>query len=256
MLLVLFVSATLTVILAVIYTAIIIRKNKETELIQREYIDNISHELKSPIASVRALTETMYDGLVPEEEKRKEYCGIMLNELHNLEHTVTYMLELSRIQSKKIDCQKHKISAPDLFQAVLNKYDALCEEMDVSFTCIPPLNHCPAVYTNQNLAARLMDILLDNAVKFSGEEGSVQITYVSDIKCVTISVINSGRPISPEDQPHIFSRFYKGDKSHNGKGSGLGLAIASEIAVSLDEKLWLRKSDSSGTEFCFTLKKN
>lgn len=255
MLQVLFLSSTLMVILSVIYTALIIRKNREIEQVQREYIDNVSHELKSPIASVRALTETMYDGLVPEEEKRKKYCEIMLNELHSLEHTVSDMLELSRIQSKQIDCQKTTVAASDVFFPILRKYEALCEDMGLSFTWTPSPELWPALYTDKSLAARLTDILLDNAVKFSGDEGSVAIRYSHDLKRITISVINSGRPIPVEDQPHIFSRFYKGDKSHNGKGSGLGLAIAQEIAASLDEKLWLSKSNATGTEFCFSLKK-
>ncbi len=255
-LLVLFFSSTLMVGLSVIYTALIIRKNRETEQVQREYIDNISHELKSPIASLRALTETMYDGLVPEEEKRKKYCGIMLNELHNLEHTVSDMLELSRIQSKRIDCRKTTVAASDIFFPILRKYEALSEDMGLSFTWTPSPELWPALCTNKSLAARLTDILLDNAVKFSGNEGSVTIRYSHDPKRITISVINSGRPIPAKDQPHIFSRFYKGDKSHNGKGSGLGLAIAQEIAVSLNEKLWLSKSNETGTEFCFTLKKD
>ncbi len=256
MILILLYSATLLLILSAIYTAFIVRKNREFARMQREYVDNISHELKSPITSVRALTETMYDGLVLDEKKRKQYCGIMLNELHSLEHTVSYMLELSRIQNKSIDCQKTIVSAVDLFQDILNKYQILCEEMDVSFSCSPAIELCPLLCTNRNLAGRLMDILLDNAVKYCGSEGSVRIIYSNHLRYVIFTIANSGDAISPKDQPNIFARFYQGDKSHKEKGSGLGLSIAQEISSCLGEKLWLQKSDSSGTEFCFTLKKD
>ena len=254
-LIVMFFSVTLLVILAAFYMTLIIRKNKALEKMQREYVDNISHELKSPIASVRALTETMYDGLVKDEEKQKRYCGIMLNELSGLEHTVSNMLELSRIQNQRTDCSKTTLSTLDIFESIIDKYTVLCDDMGLSFTCIPALGNYPLLHTNKALAARILDILLDNAVKFAGVEGSVAVTFTNEFRQITITVKNSGTYIAPADQPHIFNRFYKADKAHNEKGSGLGLAIASEIAACLDEKLWLQKSNASGTEFSFTLQK-
>lgn len=255
MLIVLFFSVTLLIILSALYMALVIRKNQAIEKMQREYVDNISHELKSPIASVRALTETMYDGLVKDEEKRRKYCGIMLTELTGLEHTVSSMLELSRIQSHQADCSKTPLSTMDIFNSVIDKYTVLCDDMGLSFSCFPALESYPLLYTNQALAARLLDILLDNAVKFVGIEGSVEVSFKNEFRQMVITVKNNGTVIVPADQPYIFKRFYKSDKAHNEKGSGLGLAIASEIAVCLNEKLWLKKSNASGTEFAFTLQK-
>lgn len=252
---IMFFSVTFSMILAAFFMAFIIRRNKDMEKMQREYVDNISHELKSPIASVRALAETMYDGLVPDEDKRRKYCGIMLNELTGLEHTVSNMLELSRIQSHQTNCRKNTLSSFDIFASIIDKYSVLCDDMGLSFTCSPELGNYPSLHTNKALAARILDILLDNAVKFAGVEGSVSVTFTNEFRQLIITVKNSGSYIAPADQPHIFERFYKGDKAHNEKGSGLGLAIASEIAACLDEKLWLRKSTSSGTEFSFTLQK-
>lgn len=99
------------------------------EKMQWEYIDNITHKLKSPIASVRALTETMYDGLVQDPDKQQKYCGIILNELNGLEHTVSGMLELSRIQNHQIDCSKSDHTAEEIFKSVIDKHTTLCDDI-------------------------------------------------------------------------------------------------------------------------------
>ncbi|MCU6761561.1 Alkaline phosphatase synthesis sensor protein phoR [uncultured Roseburia sp.] len=254
-LIVLFSCVTLLIILSACYTAMVIRKNHIMEKHQREYVGNISHELKSPIASVRALTETMYDGLVPDREKQKAYCGIMLSELNKLEQTVVSMLELSRIQSHQADCSKITLSPEKVFQPVIEKYQILCDDMGLAFHCCPAVTELPSLYTNQELAARMLDILLSNAIKFTDENGCVQVIFSEKLQHLVVTVKDNGSGIAPADQPYIFNRFYKSDKAHNEKGSGLGLAIAKEISAALEEKLWLNKSTSSGTEFSFTIRK-
>lgn len=252
---VLFSCVTLLIILSACYTAMVIRKNYIMEKLQREYVGNISHELKSPIASVRALTETMYDGLVPDREKQKLYCGIMLSELSKLEQTVVSMLELSRIQSHQADCSKITLSPLKVFQPVIEKYQILCDDMGLAFECCPAVAELPPLYTNQELAARMLDILLSNAIKFTDENGCVKVSFSEKLQHLIVTVKDNGSGIPPADQPYIFDRFYKSDKAHNEKGSGLGLAIAKEISSALEEKLWLNKSTSSGTEFSFTIRK-
>lgn len=226
----------------------------KNQKMQRDYVDNITHELKSPIASVKALTETMYDGLIHDEEKKQRYYKIILNEMTGLETTVSSMLELSKIQNGQIDCSKSFISSYRVFDRIIEKYAALCDEQDMDFRIVPEINSGVMLYTNQSLAARILDILMDNAVKFAdSKKGALLLRFEESEKMVTVTVWNNGSEISQEDQKLVFSRFYKGDKSHNEKGSGLGLAIAQEIANSLGEKLWIKSSDSTGTAFSFTI---
>lgn len=253
---VLFPSITLLVIICAIFTGILQKKNNDFERMQREYVDNISHELKSPLASVRALTTAMYDGLVKDENKQKHYCSIMLGEVNNLERTVSDMLELSRIQNHQVDCDKSIYTAYDVFGAVIDKRLALCEDLNIELRMSPQLEEYPFIYTNKVLASRILDILLDNAIKFTPIEGHVHIIMTYNQKHVTISVRDSGPGIPVEDKPYIFKRFYKADKAHNEKGSGLGLAIAKEIADSLGEKLWLASTRPEGAEFSFTIQKS
>lgn len=255
LLIVMFFSATLLIILSAVYAAFIIRKHKALETMQRKYVDNISHELKSPIASVRALTETMYDGLVPEPEKQKQYCSIMLKELQRLEHTVSYMLELSRIQNHKTACSKSVLTPNEVLGAVIQRYAVLCDDMELDFLCFPSPGSTPLLYTNGDMAARILDILLNNAVKFTSTQGRIRIHFTEKNNKLIVTVKDNGSGIAFEDRPHIFERFYKGDKAHNEKGSGLGLAIASEIAACLDEGIWLQNTSDEGTAFSFTIQK-
>lgn len=252
-LVIIFISATIMLVLSAIFTLLIMRNNLKTEKIQQEYVANISHELKSPIASVRALTETIRDGLVETREQQEEYCDIMLHELYTLEHTVTNMLELSKIQSMQINCQKDILSATDVFCPIINKYAALCYEMGIEFQLLFEWRQCPPLHTNSVLASRMLDILLDNALKYSKADGKIQLQIKEKHNKIIVVVTDTGPGIAPEDQPHIFSRFYKGNKEHNPKGSGLGLAIANEIALCLNERIWLSKTSPSGSEFSFTI---
>ena len=204
---------------------------------------------------MRALTETLSDGLVPEERERHEYYQIMLNELGNLTGTVSEMLELSRIQNQKGRCQKISCQLTEICRSVVDEYMIICEDLGIRFYDGLSENDLQ-LNTNTDLASRILDILLDNAVKFcqTGEGKSwIRIEQKENPGYLKISVINSGIPIKPEDQPYVFHRFYQGDRSHSGKGSGLGLAIAREIASCLSETIRLEKSGQDGTEFSFTI---
>ena len=103
------------------------------------------------------------------------------------------------------------------------------------------------------LASRMLDILLDNAFKFTQANGMIQVILTEQQRHMVVTIRNDGPSIEAADQKHIFERFYQGGKAHDKRGSGLGLAIAKEIAESLNEKLWLEHSVPGDTAFSFTI---
>jgi signal transduction histidine kinase len=111
------------------------------------------------------------------------------------------------------------------------------------------------VVTNPKSIARLFDILLNNGMKFAGENGELWINAAVDGKTVTLCVRDNGAGISRQDQARIFDRFYMGDPSHNANGSGLGLAIARELTNGLKEKLWVESEPGKGAAFFFTVQR-
>lgn len=241
-------------LIIVLYFSIYLKQSKELEQIRKDYIANVSHELKSPIASIKALTETLSDDLIQDADKQKKYYGIILKESNRLERLILDMLELSKIQSGKMDFSKKKISAESVFLPVFQKYSVLCDEMGLEFKVDCQLSNLPILETNPERIQQLVGLLLDNAVKFVDENGEISVCFTPTSRSLTVMIKDNGVGINKDVLPHIFERFYKVDKAHNLKGSGLGLAIAKEIAAGLDEKLGVESEVGKGTTFHFTIK--
>lgn len=244
---------TIIFILAAVFFFNTLNKRQKYLQLQRDYMANFSHDLKSPIASIRALAETMSDHPVDEPGKNHEYCAFIIRESVRLEHTVLDILELSAVQSNHVDFSKTTCRLAEIFAPILEKYKILCYDMMIGFHISDKLQEIPSVRTNTKNISRLLDILLDNAVKFVGEEGEIWLNATFNFKEIVISVKDNGPGISKKDQKYIFNRFYKGDYSRNSKGSGLGLAIAWEITAALGEKIWVESEQDNGATFYFTV---
>ena len=205
---VLFFSLTAMLFLSCLYSALIIRNNRATDRIRREYVANVSHELKSPISSIRALAESIDDGVITDRERLHNCMRIILKEAQKLEHTVLSVLELSKIQSRQIDLSKSEVTAGGILEPALEKYSVLCGELGIKFHAPMDLAELPILLTNARAVAQVLDILLDNAVKFAGKGGNVWILLTQTSKCLTLCVKDDGAGISRECQTHIFERFY------------------------------------------------
>ena len=232
-----------------------VKQSKELEQTRQDYVTNISHELKSPIASIKALTETLCDGLVCDDETKNQYYGIILNETNRLEHLVLDILHLSKLQSHKMNFVKEAVQANLIFDPVCQKYAAICDDMGITFNVSDTIAALPVLYTNAERITQLLVIFLDNAVKFVGEDGEICLEATVSNKYVTVFVRDNGVGIAKDILPHIFDRFYKEDKAHNTNGSGLGLAIAQEIAAGLNEKINVESKLNKGSVFSFTIQR-
>ena len=188
------------------------------EKMRRDYIANISHELRTPLTAVRGLLEPLSDGMIKDDAVKMRYYGIMLHEVERLSRLITDMLQLSRLQSGTEYMEKSTFNVPDRIEQVLV-------------------------------------ILLDNAMRYAGEGGTVRISAHQDTSDVHVSVWDSGCGIAPEDMVHVFERFFKTDKSRKEGGTGLGLSIAKQIMDKLDEQITVQSEVGKWTCFTFTVKK-
>lgn len=247
------ITILLGTLLFVLYFYIYLKQSKALEQTRKNYIANVSHELKSPIASIKALTETLSDDLIQDIETQKKYFGIILRESNQLDRLVHDMLELSKIQCRKMDFNKKRVSAKELFNQTIQKYDVLCDEMGIEFSVRYPIEKLPMLVTNVERIQQLMVILLDNAVKFVNDAGKIEIDFEVKAKHIIVIVKDNGIGIRKDELSHIFERFYKGNKEYNFKGSGLGLSIAKEIVEGLNERVWVDSEGENGTTFCFTI---
>ena len=241
-------------LIGVLFTVFTIRKERELNRMRRDLIANVSHELKTPITSIRAMTEVLHDGILKDHAARHDFCAKIINEADRLEHLVLDILELSKLQSNRAEFNKTSVYADGLIPPVMDRYMMLCGDLGIHLnTSGLKLKETPMLHTDIEKIITLIETLMDNAVKFTGKGGTIWVSNQINSKYTTFCIRDNGPGIRAEDAPRVFERFYKADTAHNSSGSGLGLAIAEEIARGLGEKLWLESEYGEGSSFYFTI---
>lgn len=228
-------------------------KKRKLKEVERNYIANVTHALKSPIASIKAITETLSDVPDLDPDKRTFYYGMILRETNMQSHMVQEILELSKLQSHGMDFTKTSVDAAKAFEQPLEKFSALCECARISFHVSDEINRLPFLNTNAACIGQVMEILLENAVKYVTSGDNIWIEAKEAKNQVVFCVRDDGCGISPEDLPHVFERFYRCSRNVK-NSSGLGLAIAKEILENLKEKIWAESELGKGTAFYFTVR--
>lgn len=223
------------------------------EKTRRDYVANVSHELRTPLTAVRGLLEPLSDGMITDEETRQRYYRIMLREVIRLSRLITDMLELSRLQSGTEHMELHAVNLTELLQDTRQNYANEAAQRGISLKL--DLEEIPFAMTDEDRVEQLLVILIDNAMRYTPEGGSITIS-ASQTKGerILVTVSDTGCGIEPDDLPHIFERFFKTDRSRKEGGTGLGLSIAKQIIDKLGENIYVESKLGEGTSFHFTLK--
>jgi signal transduction histidine kinase len=232
-----------------------LKETNQLDQTRKEYIANVSHELKSPIASIKALTETLADNIIQDDEIIAKYYGIILKESNNLQRLISDMLEMSRLQVDSIAFEKEDINSKALMLEIYEKYSVIVGEMDITFEVTEAAKDLPDIHTNKDRLLQIFNILIDNATKFICEDGRIFLDAEINSKYIKFMVSDNGVGIEKSVQPYIFDRFFKEDKAHNKSGSGLGLSIAKEIIRGLGEEISVSSESGKGTTFSFTIQR-
>ncbi len=222
---------------------------EKLESMRKNYVANVSHELRSPLTSIRGLIEPLMDSIVTDEKDIKRYYNIIYQESLRLSRLVDDIMELSRLQNDGAVIDKSRVDLKALLEMVYERYRLHDEEISLVYSASP----VPKVYTNYDRIEQVMVILLDNAYKFVKKGGTIEISTKIAEKYVVVSVEDTGEGISPDDLPYIFDRFYKSDKSRSKKGTGLGLSIAKEILNIMGENITVESTAGKGSKFEFTV---
>lgn len=230
------------------------RQHTELMQLQRDLVSNVSHELKTPITSVKAMAELLLDEMYETEEERRRYTVSILTESDRLELLVQEILELAKLQNHKTELKKERCTAAGVFEPVVDRFKMLCGDLGIEMdTGGLELEKIPALNTDVKHITRVMNILLENAVKFVGGGGKITLSAQLHPRCAVFCVSDNGPGIDSADIDRIFERFYKADVTHNSKGSGLGLSIAAETIKGLGERIWVESTRGSGASFSFTV---
>ena len=229
------------------------RKKARLEATRRSYVANVTHALKTPVASIKALAETLCEGVEPDRNVQKLYCGMILKEANRQDHMIRDILALSRLQSRAATFHPAAVTAEELLDPVLEKYALLFDCAGVELTVAPEAASLPTLHTDAACVSQILGVLMDNALKFVPEGGAVRLEAIVRRKKAVLTLRDNGVGIAAADLPHIFDRFYMGSQEGNENGSGLGLAIASELAAALGERLWAESVPGRGSAFHLTV---
>lgn len=215
---------------------------------QRDLIANASHELKTPltiIATNLSVIKSEPDSTVKDNEK---WISSISSQLVRMRDLVNSMLELSKLEQSEL--QKQDVNFSEISEGACLEFEATCFEKNVKLiTEIQPDLH---VYGEPKSLERLVVILLDNAIKYSGDNGKVGVRLFLDSKRIRLSVMNTGECISKEDAKHVFDRFYRTDGARQNKDSqsfGLGLSIASATVKAHCGEIDCHGIEGKGTVF-------
>lgn len=227
---------------------------KSSERLRRELIANISHDLRSPLTSIRGYLETV---ILKDAEftsgQRKEFLEIVLRNVSGFQNLVEELFDLVMLETKQVQPHFESFQVIDLAQDVVLKLHPQAEKAGVSLTLDSP-ESLPLLSADIGMMERLLTNLIENALHFTPRGGSVQLSLSRESHVVEISVSDTGSGISPGDLPHIFERYYHTKKNKSFRRTGLGLAIAKQIVDLYNSTLHVESTPGSGTRFYFHLK--
>lgn len=219
-----------------------------TEMLRSDFINNISHEFKTPIVSIAGFAGVLKRENLSEQQ-RNEYINVIEEESLRLAAMATNVLDLTKVENQKIltDVARYNLSEQIRSCVLLleDKWVRREVEFDLEFDEY-------MVWANEDLLKQVWINLLDNAIKFSPVGGTVAVRIVQSQADVTVSIANHGSFISPEDRERIFDRFYQADESHATEGSGIGLAIVKQVVLLHKGSVTADNGDGTVT-FCVTL---
>lgn len=227
---------------------------QEVEKNRREFISNVSHEIRSPITSVKGFIGGILDGVIP-PQKQNYYLSLAYSEVQRLTRLVNDLLDLSSIEAGQFKLRIDKVDINEVVRLCVIKLEQQINNKKLKVD-VRMEDDKLYVAADKDRIIQVVTNLIDNAVKYVVPGGNIKIDTKTKGTKAIVSVFNDGEGINENDLNHIWDRFYKGDKSRTSKVStGLGLPIVRSILTQLGEDIWARNKEGGGVEFTFTLKR-
>ena len=216
------------------------------------FMGNIAHELRTPMTSVKGFVDGMLDGTIP-PELYNHYLGVVSQEVGRLTRLIQNMLDISKLEAGEYQVNARSY---DVWESITGA--ALAAEQRIESGKIQIQGLVPErtmVYADPDLVHQVVYNLMDNAIKFTPEEGIIRFGVTRSGGQVTVSIWNTGPGIAPEALPFVFDRFFKEDRSRglNTRGSGLGLHICKVLVNLSGGKIWVESQEGEWCRFSFTL---
>lgn len=224
-----------------------ITKIKQLENIRRDFVANVSHELKTPVTAIKGYAETLLDGAIDDRENASKFVEIIKKQADRLSELIDDLLTLSRIESGDIVIEKKNIAIEELVQSVFEIFMERAQKKGIKLD--REINKNAIINADRNKIMQILINLIDNAIKFT-EEGSVKISFNMENGDFVLSVKDTGIGIPKEHLPRIGERFYRVDRARSRQlgGTGLGLAIVKHLVIAHGWDLKIDSEIGKGTE--------
>ena len=225
---------------------------RQLDTTRREFVSNVSHELRSPLASIKAAVETLEDGAISKADVARDFLGRIHGDVDRMINMAGDLLDLSRLESGQAPLHFSPLDVRPLMDDVKTRFDARASANRVRI-CVNSDEDLPLAVGDEEKLGQVLVNLVDNALKFTREGGSVTLFATAREKDVEVQVQDTGIGIDREDLPHVFERFYKVDRSRRDPGTGLGLAIVKHIVQLHGGDVRASSDPGVGSTFVFSL---
>jgi signal transduction histidine kinase len=220
------------------------------ETLKTDFVSNVSHEMKTPIAIIKNYAELLRMGNVTQEQ-RLEYAQSIEAASVKLSHLISSILKLNKLENQKILPEMREYDLCRQLCDCILQFENVWEEKEIEMDI--SIDDSAYIYADQSLLELVWNNLISNAIKFTEPGGTIRIHQTSDGENICVSVSDTGCGMSAENIRHIFDKFYQGDTSHSKEGNGLGLAMVKRVLELLDGNIEITSEEGKGSTFVVIL---
>ena len=226
---------------------------RQLNSMRRDFISNLSHELRTPVSVIRANSETLLDGALEDKQEAKIFSKAILHNAERLTSMVSDLIDLSRIDYGDLKLNIVEVNLDNFIKSFIDSMKSVMKKKDIYIEYQP--RHKKNIMADVQALERVMNNLIDNAFKYSSKASVIEISTITNNNHIKINVADQGSGISEIDQEYIFDRFYRtaSARASENKGSGLGLAIVKNLINSLNGEVGVSNRPEGGSIFWFTL---
>lgn len=231
---------------------------KQVETYRRDFLSNVSHELKTPIFSIQGYVHTLIDGGIDDTDVNIHYLGKASKSIDRLISIVDDLESISKLEAGELPVESRTFDLNELVHDVEDSLELQAKERSVTLKIDHPADKPMYVFADKDLVRQVLVNLLVNSIKYGTQDGSTIVKYSDAGDKVIVDVMDNGIGISKLHLPRLFERFYRVDKSRSREqgGTGLGLAIVKHILEAHGETITVNSEPGEGTTFSFSLKKS
>ncbi len=227
---------------------------RKLERVRRDFVANVSHELKTPLTAIQGFAETLLAGAIDDPQNRVRFLEIILEHSRRLARLTDDLLRLSKMDADRLELEIQRLGVSHFVESCVETAQRPAAEKDLRIS-VNLQQRLPDIAADRRRLAEVLQNLLDNAIQYTSPGGQIMLSASADAGEVKFTVSDTGIGIPQADQPRIFERFYRVDvaRSREVGGTGLGLAIAKHLVEAHGGRIWVESEVGQGSQFYFTV---